>query len=204
MIHHEKKIDVRELDQIVVRFINELKRNLCPIHLLGSVKSFHEYTYTHLINVGILTMSLAAELGFSGNHLHEIGIAALLHDVGKTFIPDEILSKPGKLSSEEREIIEAHPVKGCLYLMGLAEMPGIVVLSALEHHLKFDGTGYPAIRPGWKPNIVAQMITIADVFDALRSRRSYKEPKPFLRSKRFFGRKKGPLSTRPLWMCFCR
>jgi HD-GYP domain-containing protein (c-di-GMP phosphodiesterase class II)/CRP-like cAMP-binding protein len=178
MIHHEKKIDIHSVDQIVVRFINELERNLCPIYLLGSVKSFHEYTYTHLINVGILTMSLAAELGFAGNHLHEIGIAALLHDVGKTFIPDEILSKPGMLSSEERTIIEAHPVKGCLYLMELADMPRIVILSALEHHLKFDGSGYPTIRPGWKPNIVAQMITIADVFDALRSRRAYKEPQP--------------------------
>jgi CRP-like cAMP-binding protein len=82
------------------------------------------------------------------------------------------------LSSEERTIIEAHPVKGCLYLMALSEIPKVVVISALEHHLKFDGTGYPAIRPGWKPNIVAQMISIADVFDALRSRRSYKEPKP--------------------------
>ena len=178
MIHHEKKIDIRKVDQIVVRFIKEMDRNLCPIYLLGSVKSFHEYTYTHLINVGILTMSLAAKLGFAGNQLHEIGVAALLHDVGKTFIPDEILSKSGMLSSEERTIIETHPVKGCLHLMELAEIPKIVILSALEHHLKFDGTGYPAIRPGWKPNIVAQMITIADVFDALRSRRSYKEPKP--------------------------
>jgi HD-GYP domain-containing protein (c-di-GMP phosphodiesterase class II) len=178
MIHHEKKIDIRQVDQIVARFIKEMERNLCPIYLLGTVKSFHEYTYTHLTNVGILTMSLAAEIGFAGNHLHEIGIAALLHDVGKTFIPDEILSKSGMLSSEERTIIEAHPVKGCLYLMALSEIPKVVVISALEHHLKFDGTGYPAIRPGWKPNIVAQMISIADVFDALRSRRSYKEPKP--------------------------
>ena len=177
-IHHEKKIDMCGVDQIVVRFISELERNLCPISLLGSVKSFHEYTYTHLINVGILTMGLAAEVGFAGNQLHEIGIAALLHDVGKTFIPDQILSKPGILTSEERTIIEAHPVKGCLYLMELSEIPDIVIISALEHHLKFDGTGYPAIQPGWKPNIVAQMITIADVFDALRSRRSYKEPKP--------------------------
>ena len=178
MIHLEKKIDIRSVDQIVVRFVNELKRNLCPIYLLASVKSFHEYTYTHLINVGILTMSLAAEMGFAGNQLHEIGIAALLHDVGKTFIPDEILSKSEMLSSEERMIIETHPVKGCLYLMELAEIPNIAILSALEHHLNFDGTGYPAIRPGWKPNIVAQMITIADVFDSLRSRRSYKEPNP--------------------------
>ncbi len=191
MVHLEKKIDIHSVDQIVIRFINELERNLCPIYLLGSVKSFHEYTYTHLINVGILTMSLAAELGFAGNQLHEIGIAALLHDVGKTFIPDEILSKAGMLSPEERTIIEAHPVKGCLYLMEVAEMPGIAILSALEHHLKFDGTGYPVIRQGWKPNIVAQMITIADVFDALRSRRSYKEPKPLPAIEEILHKEKG-------------
>jgi HD-GYP domain-containing protein (c-di-GMP phosphodiesterase class II) len=64
--------------------------------------------------VSILTVSLAAEFGFSGKHLHEIGIAALLNDVGKTFIPDDILNKSGKLSSEERAIIETHPVKGSL------------------------------------------------------------------------------------------
>ena len=177
-IHQEKEIDIRDVSQILTRFISELKRNISPIHLLGTVKSFHEYTYTHLINVGILTMSLAGELGFTGKQLLEIGIAALLHDVGKTFVPDEILCKPGMLSQEERAIIETHPVKGGLHLMKLAGIPKIVILSAFEHHLKFDGTGYPAIRPGWKPNIVAQMISIADVFDALRSRRSYSEPKP--------------------------
>ncbi|MFH0994321.1 MAG: HD domain-containing phosphohydrolase [Pseudomonadota bacterium] len=176
-IHQEKKIEFRDVGQILTKFISELKRNISPIFLLGTVKSFHEYTYTHLINVSILSMSLADKLGFTGNQPLEIGIAALLHDVGKTFIPDEILNKPGVLSNEERAIIESHPVKGGLHLMKLAGIPKIVILSALEHHIKFDGTGYPAIRPGWKPNIVAQMISICDVFDALRSRRSYNEPK---------------------------
>jgi putative nucleotidyltransferase with HDIG domain len=176
-IHQEKKLDIGEVGQILTKFMSELRRNISPIYLLGTVKSVHEYTYTHLINVAILTMSLAGELGFTGKQLLEIGIAALLHDVGKTFVPDEILSKPGLLSQEERAIIESHPVKGGIHLMGLAGIPKIVILSAIEHHIKFDGTGYPAIKPGWKPNIVSQMISITDVFDAMRSRRSYNEPK---------------------------
>jgi putative nucleotidyltransferase with HDIG domain len=159
------------------KFMSELQRNISPIYLLGTVKSFHEYTYTHLINVGILTMSLAGEMGFNGSQLLEVGIAALLHDVGKSFIPDEILNKTGVLSQEERAIIETHSLRGGLHLMKLVGIPKIVILSAIEHHQKYDGTGYPFIKPGWKPNIVAQMISITDVFDALRSRRSYNEPK---------------------------
>jgi HD-GYP domain-containing protein (c-di-GMP phosphodiesterase class II) len=178
MVERGKQVDVQVVDQIVRRFVTELRRNLSPIYMLASVKSTDEYTFTHLANVCILTMSLAEKLGFSGKQLHDIGIASLLHDVGKTCIPEEILSKPGKLTPEERAVIETHPVKGCRYLMELGGVPKIAVLAALEHHLKFDGSGYPSIRPDWKPHVVAQMITIADVFDALRSRRPYSDPKP--------------------------
>jgi HD-GYP domain-containing protein (c-di-GMP phosphodiesterase class II) len=178
MVERGQQVDVQVVDQIVRRFITELRRNLNPIYMLASVKFTDEYTFTHLANVCILTMSLAEKLGFSGKQLHEIGIASLLHDVGKTSIPEEILSKPGKLTPEERAVIETHPVKGCRYLMELGGVPKIAVLAALEHHLKYDGSGYPIIRQDWKPHVVAQMITIADVFDALRSRRPYSEPKP--------------------------
>lgn len=176
-IHQEKKIDFRDVGQILTKFMSEMQRNISPIYLLGTVKSFHEYTYTHLINVAILSMSLVGQMGVSGKQLLEVGIAALLHDVGKSFIPDDILNKTEKLSQEERAVIETHSLKGGLLLMKLEGIPKIVILSAIEHHLKYDGTGYPFIKPGWKPNIVAQTISIADVFDALRSRRAYNEPK---------------------------
>lgn len=101
----------------------------------------------------------------------------MLHDVGKIFIPPEILSKPGRLTAEERVMIEKHPLKGSRYLMTQAGIPKLAVLVALEHHRKFDGAGYPAVDPGWKPHIVGQIVAIADVFDALRSRRVYTEPK---------------------------
>jgi HD-GYP domain-containing protein (c-di-GMP phosphodiesterase class II) len=91
------------------------------------------------------------------------------------FIPEEIINKPGKLTADERKIIESHAVKGARYLVGLEGIPKLAVLAALEHHVKYDGTGYPTIKTGWKPNMVSQIISIADVFDAMRSKRSYQE-----------------------------
>lgn len=177
-IKKHKQLDVRSVDDIVKRFVTEFRQEINPLKLLASIKSSHEYTFTHVSNVGILTMSQAEGLGFTGEHLHQIGVASLLHDVGKLFIPEEILSKPGMLTQDERTIIETHTTKGARYLMGLEGIPKLAVLAAMEHHLKFDGAGYPSIKGGWKPNIVSQMIAVADVFDAMRSRRSYQEPKP--------------------------
>jgi HD-GYP domain-containing protein (c-di-GMP phosphodiesterase class II) len=173
-----KKIDVRSVDDMVKGFIQGFRREINPLSLLASLKSANEYTFTHVTNVCILTMSLAENLGFKGEHRHQIGVASLLHDIGKIFIPDEILSKPGMLTPEERKTIETHTVKGARYLMGIEGIPKLAVLAALEHHQKFDGNGYPSIKGGWTPNIVSQLICVADVFDAMRSRRSYQEPKP--------------------------
>lgn len=172
-IMKHKRLDVRGIDDVVKGFVKSFRREINPLGLLATLKSAHEYTFTHVTNVGILTMSQAETLGFTGEHLHQIGVASLLHDVGKLFIPEEILSKPGKLTAEERQIIETHTVKGARYLMGLEGIPKLAVLAALEHHVKYDGTGYPSIKGGWTPNIVSQMISIADVFDAMRSKRSY-------------------------------
>ena len=173
---HHKKIDVRSVDDMVKGFIQSFRQEMNPLSILASLKSVNEYTFTHVTNVCILTMSLAENLGFKGEHLHKIGVASLLHDVGKIFIPDEILSKPLMLTPEERKSIEAHTVRGARYLMGLQGIPKLAVLVALEHHQKFNGKGYPSIKGGWTPNIVSQLISVADVFDAMRSRRAYQEP----------------------------
>ena len=173
-----RKIDVRGVDEMVKGFVRGFRREINPLKLLASLKSVNEYTFTHVTNVCILTMSQAESVGLRGDHLHQVGVASLLHDIGKIFIPDEILSKPGALTPEERKTIETHTVKGARYLMGIEGIPKLAVLAALEHHQKYDGTGYPSIKGGWTPNITSQMISVADVFDAMRSRRSYQEPKP--------------------------
>jgi HD-GYP domain-containing protein (c-di-GMP phosphodiesterase class II) len=177
-MRQHRQIDMRGVDEVVRRFVKGFREEVSPLMLLASVKSAHEYTFTHASNVGILTMCQAESLGFTGEHLHLIGVAALLHDTGKIFIPEEIMNKQAPLTQDERKIIETHTTKGARHLLGTDGIPKLAVVTALEHHLKYDGTGYPSIKGGWTPNIASQMISIADVFDAMRSRRAYQEPQP--------------------------
>jgi HD-GYP domain-containing protein (c-di-GMP phosphodiesterase class II) len=178
LARRHKKIDIRGVDDMIKAFIQGFIFGINPLELMASLKSSDEYTFTHVVNVCILTMGQAESLGFRGEHLYQIGVAAMLHDVGKLFIPDEIINKPGRLTEDERSLVETHTTQGARYLMRNHRIPKLAVLGAMEHHIKYDGTGYPFLSGGWKPNIVSQMIAISDVFDALRSRRVYSEPKP--------------------------
>ena len=171
-------INLGRVDEIVLYFMENMRKATNPLKLLAEIKSNDEYTYIHTANVGILTMFLAEHLGFAGSHLNKIGVAAVLHDVGKITTPDDILSKPGTLISGERAVMETHTVMGAMRLMEMKGITNLAVIVAMEHHIKFDGSGYPRIKGGWKTNIVSQMITVADVFDALRTKRPYREPMP--------------------------
>ncbi len=175
-IRSGKKFAIDEVKHIVSQFIENFTRSMNPLSLLASLKSEDEYTYVHATNVALLAMSLAEYLGFSGKPLENIGVAALLHDVGKMVIPDEILNKPGALDAEERTVMETHPLMGLQYLTQQADVPSLALIAAMEHHLKYDGSGYPHISDSWRPNIVSQMVSVADVFDALRSKRPYRGP----------------------------
>jgi HD-GYP domain-containing protein (c-di-GMP phosphodiesterase class II) len=177
-IARQQAISARGLGEVVNTFVRAFAHGVSPIRMLASLKSADEYTFTHVVNVCILTMSQAESLGLQGDKLYEVGMASALHDAGKLLIPEEILSKPGALTPEERTIMESHTIRGARYILGLEGVPRLSVLAALEHHLRFDGSGYPQISKDWKPNIVSQMLIISDVFDAMRSRRCYKEPKP--------------------------
>jgi HD-GYP domain-containing protein (c-di-GMP phosphodiesterase class II) len=177
-IARQQAISARGLGEVVNTFVRAFAHGVSPIRMLASLKSADEYTFTHVVNVCILTMSQAEALGFRGKKLYEIGMASALHDAGKLLVPEEILTKPGAFTPEERAIMESHTIRGARYILGLEGVPKLSVLAALEHHLRFDGSGYPQISKEWRPNLVSQMLAISDVFDAMRSRRCYKEPKP--------------------------
>lgn len=172
------RMDVNVIHSIVGEFVRRFRREMNPLSLLASIKSHDEYTFVHVTNVALLVISQAEALGFSGAHLHDIGVAALLHDVGKVVIPSAIVAKPSNLTSQERFVMEQHTTLGAQYLMAQKEVPGLALLAALEHHIRFDGTGYPSIQGRWRPHIVSQLISIGDVFDAMRSRRPYREAMP--------------------------
>jgi HD-GYP domain-containing protein (c-di-GMP phosphodiesterase class II) len=177
-IKQGERMDIKVIHSIVGEFVRRFRREMNPLSLLGQIKNHDEYTFVHVTNVALLVMCQAEALGFSGANLHDIGVAALLHDVGKLVIPDNIVAKPASLTIEEREVMEQHATLGAQYLMSQKDIPSLSLLAALEHHIKFDGTGYPSIPGRWRPHIVCQLITIGDVFDAMRSRRPYRDAMP--------------------------
>ncbi|MFH1155674.1 MAG: HD domain-containing phosphohydrolase [Pseudomonadota bacterium] len=171
------KPQVQDLIRSVNQFIDGFILTIHPMEYLGSIKHHDEYTFVHAVNVFVLTMAQAQYLGFKGRQLHDIGVAAVLHDVGKLFIADGIINKPGSLTDEERAIMQTHSMLGSRYLMNVTGLSRLAAICAMDHHIRFNGSGYPAIGK-WKPCLVSQMIAISDAFDAMRSRRPYQEPKP--------------------------
>ena len=107
-------------------------------------------------------------LGIDGQLLHDIGLAAMLHDMGKLFLPEEVLTKPGKLDEKEWELMKLHPVRGAQYLLSTPGVPQLAVITAYEHHMNYDLSGYPQVPQGWRQHLCSQMTTISDFFDALR------------------------------------
>ncbi|HAM50758.1 MAG TPA: hypothetical protein DCP92_08720 [Nitrospiraceae bacterium] len=171
-----KKLDMVSIENAVLGFIMALKREAKVLRIKSQVKSYSEYTYVHASNVSVLSVFQAEALGLKGEILYEIGIAGLLHDVGKMFVSKDILDKNTGLSHDEWEIMKRHPVYGATYLSTLQDAPKVAVLAAFEHHMKFDGSGYPDTRKrGKKQHLVSQILAVADFFDALRTERPYRK-----------------------------
>jgi HD-GYP domain-containing protein (c-di-GMP phosphodiesterase class II) len=172
-VQKNRKLDVTGIAEIVEGFINAFRQVANPLVALAPLRAMDEYTFTHSTNVCILNLAQAMALGIDGQLLNDIGIAAMLHDIGKLFIPLEILNKTDKLTDAEWEIIRQHPRKGAQALLETPGVPRLAVVTAFEHHLKFNNTGYPKVPAGWQQNLCSQMTTISDIFDALRTKRVY-------------------------------
>lgn len=141
------------------------------------IKATDEYTSAHCINVSILSMSLAEYLQFAEHEVRAVGEAALLHDIGKTRIPLEVLNKPDRLSSRERRIIERHPEEGARMLMGSGGGEPLAAVVAYEHHMHWSGEGgYPERHFARKPHRFSRLVQVCDVYDALRTRRPFRAP----------------------------
>jgi HD-GYP domain-containing protein (c-di-GMP phosphodiesterase class II) len=171
-----QKLKITGMLDIVSGFIDAFRQEGDSMLAMASLRSTDEYTFTHSTNVCILNIAQAMALGIEGQLLHDIGIAAMLHDIGKLYIPEEILTKKDKLTTEEFEIIRQHPALGAKHLLDTPGVPRLAVTTAYEHHLKYNLSGYPPVQAGWQPNLCSQMTMISDLFDALRTRRSYHNP----------------------------
>ena len=174
-----RKLHMVGIAEIVSSFVTAMTNHGEAFLALAPLRSMDEYTYTHSTNICLLNLAQARLLGISGPMLIEIGTAAMLHDVGKMFISSEILNKAGKLDKEEWEQMQQHPLLGAEYLLNSPGVSRLAVITAYEHHMRYDGQGYPPPPAGWTMNVCSYMTTISDFYDALRTRRSYRDALPF-------------------------
>jgi putative nucleotidyltransferase with HDIG domain len=139
------------------------------------LKAFDQYTTTHSLNVSVLAMALAEFIGLEPGQVRTFGLAGLLHDLGKTTIPREILVKPGRLTESEREVMNRHTVEGARLILESDQQLDLAAVVAYEHHVKLDGGGYPSFRWPRSCHQASDLVHVCDVFDALRTRRPYRE-----------------------------
>ena len=141
---------------------------------LLQLKEFDEYTTTHASNVGVLAMALAEYVGLGPREVRAIGVAGLLHDLGKVRIPKEILVKPGVFTQQEREVMQRHPADGARILLAHQQQLDLAAVVAYEHHLWLNGAGYPTLRFQREAHYVSRLVHVCDVYDALCTDRPYR------------------------------
>jgi putative nucleotidyltransferase with HDIG domain len=170
--------DVPAAAEAIEGLSDAVTRNRTALVALTALRTYDNYTFTHMVNVSILAMGQARALGIEGRLLREFGLSALMHDIGKVRTPQEILNKPDKLTDAEMTIMRRHVVDGAEFLRRTPEMPVLAPVVAFEHHLRMDGSGYPFGVKRSALNLATVLCSIADVYDAMRSQRIYQQAFP--------------------------
>lgn len=143
---------------------------------ISALKVSDEYTFKHSVDVATMSMIVAKKYGLEETQISEIGVAGLLHDIGKSKIPNEVLNKAGRLTDEEFELMRQHSVLGYRILEDKQDLSKDIKLGVLQHHEKVNGTGYPMKVTGDKISLFARIISVSDIYDALVTERPYKKP----------------------------
>jgi putative nucleotidyltransferase with HDIG domain len=138
------------------------------------LKEFDQYTTTHCLNVSVLTMALAEHLGLNARDVRTFGVAGLLHDLGKVKIPMEILNKPGKLTDDERAVMQNHTTEGAKLIITSDRELDLAAAVAYEHHIMINGGGYPKRHYHREVHKASSLVHVCDVYDALRTNRPYR------------------------------
>ena len=174
-IQNGAKIPMVEADAVVRSLSVAMHAEQAMVLPLLQLKEFDQYTTTHSMNVSVLAMALGEYLELGAATVRALGVAGLLHDLGKTCIPREILVKPGKLTDSERLVIREHPIVGARMLLASPEPMELAAVVAYEHHVMLDGGGYPALRDARGAQYASMLVHVCDVYDALRTNRPYRE-----------------------------
>lgn len=171
--NREKKY-FNSINKVAEELLDNVLSNKHVLLSLVDIKSMDTYTYSHSVNVAVISIVLGISLKLSKRNLFYLCIGALIHDIGKSFIPNEILQKPGSLTSEEFKVVKEHSVQGYKFLGESFNLSSQIKMIVLQHHERFDGLGYPNGTSGKQISYLARIVSIADVYDALTSDRPYK------------------------------
>lgn len=170
-----KKIDLGKFKDLTENIVDEVVRNRNTVFHLNDIRMYDDYTFAHSVNVCVLAVLVGASLQYTPRQLMELGVGAILHDVGKMAIEKKILNKPGFLTEPEMDIMRLHPSLGFDILKKYsADLSWLSIHVAFQHQEKFDGSGYPRGLKGSEIHEYARITAIADVYDALTSDRPYR------------------------------
>ncbi len=168
-----QQVDVERVGPVVERITDSILRNSGALLGLVRVKNKDDYTFTHSVAVCTLLVTFAKGVGCDERAIHEAGIGGMLHDLGKIRIPDSILNKPGRLTDDELVVMKTHVEESRNILEATDGVPAAALQVAVEHHERFDGSGYPGAVSGAHISQMGRMAAICDVYDAITSDRVY-------------------------------
>lgn len=174
-IQERGKLPLAEAEAVVRSLSIAMHGDQEMILPLLQLKEFDEYTTTHSLNVSVLTMALAESIGLAAQDVRTFGIAGLLHDLGKVNVPQDILNKPGKLTDDERKVMQQHPVAGARLIIESGRKLDLAAAVAHEHHIMINGQGYPSHHYRRDCHKASKLVHVCDVYDALRTRRPYRD-----------------------------
>jgi HD-GYP domain-containing protein (c-di-GMP phosphodiesterase class II) len=177
-IKSKQYADVRKLKRLAQKAVHLVIEDESILLGMTTIKNYDEYTFNHSVNVSIYSLAIGKRLGFSKKALTELGITALLHDIGKSKIPREVLNKPASLDEEEWGMMKKHPLMGVEIVLNLKQLGEInprMVVGIFDHHLKSDLSGYPKLFRRREVGLFGRIIQIADSYDAMTSPRIYRK-----------------------------
>ena len=174
-VEHRGELPLVEAEAVVRSLSVAMHGESQVVIPLLELKEFDQYTTTHSMNVSVLSMALAEFMGLGKRDVRAYGVAGLLHDLGKVRIPREILVKPGRLTPEERAIMNRHPADGARIIFASDKQLDLAAVVAYEHHIMLDGGGYPCLHYGRDCHRASRLVHVCDVYDALRTRRPYRD-----------------------------
>lgn len=162
-----------EARRTVEGLVEGVVKNKYALLALTMVKSYDEYLFNHSVNVGVLSIAMGQSLGLDDETLRDLGLGAFLHDLGKIYWPDELFHKPRDLTEEEWRLVKNHPVDGARTVEKMGEQSPVTLGAVLEHHVRFDQTGYPSLEGGREVSFSGLIVGIADAYDAMTTVRAY-------------------------------